>query len=145
VKLENVTQLGEPLVMRVKAEVSQLVRVEGQGFALKSLFPLHLAQLATMPNRQTPLLLGASSHFELDFQIVVPKTVRMPATLPGGTVRDGERVVEVKDTVEGHSIRLVRLIDIPAARVQPGKEYAGFIDFVQKADTLVEREIALGR
>jgi cellulose synthase operon protein C len=145
VKLENVTQLGEPLVMRVKAEVSQLVRVEGQGFALKSLFPLHLAQLATMPNRQTPLLLGASSHFELDFQIVVPKTVRMPATLPGGTVRDGERVVEVKDTVEGHSIRLVRLIDIPAARVQPGKEYAGFVDFVQKADTLVEREIALGR
>ncbi len=145
VKLENMTQLGEPLVMVVKAEVSQLVRPEGQGFAVKSLFPLHLAQLATQPSRQTPLLLGASSHFELDFQIVVPQTVRMPALLPQGTVKDGERIVEVKDAVAGHAIRLVRLIDIPAARVQPGKEYAGFVDFVQKADTLVEREIVLGK
>ena len=145
VKLENVAALNEPLVMKVKAEVSQLVRVEGQGFALKSLFPLHLAQLATMPNRQTPLLLGASSHFELDFEIVTPKTTRMPTTLPTGTVKDGERIVEVKDTVSGHAIRLLRRIDIPASRVQPGKEYAAFVDFVQKADTLVEREIVLGR
>ncbi|MBK6465307.1 MAG: hypothetical protein IPF92_30535 [Myxococcales bacterium] len=145
VQLENMTHLGEPLVMKVKAEVTQLVRSEGAGFALKSLFPLHLAQLATLPTRQTPLLLGASSHFELDFQIVVPASVRMPAELPGGTLRDGERVVMVKDAVEGHSLRLVRVIDIPAARVQPGAEYAGFVAFVQKADALVEREIALGR
>ncbi len=145
VKLENKTSLGLPLVMKVKAEVAQLVRVQGQGFSLKALFPLHLAQLAALPQRQTPLLLGASSRFELDFQIVVPQSVRMPSALPGGSLQDGERVVLVKDAVEGHSIRLVRRIDIPAARIQPGKEYAGFLDFVQKADTLVEREILLGK
>jgi len=145
VKLENMAQLGEPLVMKVKAEVSQLVRPDTRGLVLKSLFPLHLAQLATLQTRQTPLLLGASSHFELDFQIVAPKSVRMPASIPSGTVKDGERIVDVKDSVAGQSIRLLRTIDLPAARVQPGAEYAAFVDFVQKADTLVEREILLGR
>ena len=76
--------------------------------------------------------------------VVVPAGMRVPATLPQGEARDGERVVQVKDVVHGHAIELSRLIDVPAGRVQPN-EYATFQRFTQAADALVEREIALGR
>ena len=106
---------------------------------------MRFAQLAALPSRQTPLLLGVSSHVEVKFEVVVPESMKVPATLPGAVLRDGERVVEVKDAVHGHAILLDRVVDIPAGRVQPGAEYAKFGHFVQDADTLLEHEILVGR
>ena len=69
----------------------------------------------------------------------------MPASLPAGDARDGERVVRVRDAVHGHAIELDRVIDIPAGRVLPGDEYQRFQSFTRRADELVESEIVLGK
>ena len=144
-RMENKEDLAAPLVLKMKAEVPQLARSLGGGkMVLKQLFAVDIAQIATLPQRQTPLLLGSSSHVEVDFQILTPTTMRLPPTLPGGELRDGDRSVVVKDSVEGNALKLVRLIDIPAGRVQPGAEYARFVQFTQSADQLLAREIALG-
>jgi tetratricopeptide (TPR) repeat protein len=143
-KVENAEALDRPLAFRVRAEVPQFLKPQGRGFVLGSIFPLRLAQLATLPVRETPLLLGASSHVEVKFEVVLPTTMRMPASLPQGEVRDGDRVVRVKDTVNGHAIELSRYVDVPAGRVQPGEEYARFLAFAQRADAMVERDILLG-
>ena len=74
-----------------------------------------------------------------------PESYRLPATIPGGELRDGDRSVSVKDAVEGRGIMLRRIVDIPAGRVQPGAEYAKFVAFTQQADQLLEKEIALGK
>ena len=144
-KIENKDELSRPLTLRLTAEASQLARVEGQHLVIKALFPMHLAQLAGLPSRQTPLLLGASSHVDVKFEIVLPESMRMPASLPDGELHDGERVVVVKDAIHGHAILLERSVDIPAGRVRPGAEYAQFGHFVQEADALLERDIAIGR
>ena len=143
-KIENKQDLGLPLIVRTRAEVPELARPQGNGYVLRALFPMRIAQLATLPSRQTPLLLANSSHAEVRFTIVVPEAVKVPASLPGGEVRDGERVVSVKDAVHGHAITLDRTIDIPAGRVQPGDAYAKFQRFTQEADALVERDVQLG-
>lgn len=144
-RMENKEDLAAPLVLKMKAEVPQLARSVGGGkLLLKQLFAVDIAQVAALPQRQTPLLLGTSSHVEVSFQIVTPSTMRLPASLPGGELRDGDRSVIVKDTVEGNAIKLRRVIDIPAGRVQPGAEYARFVAFTQSADQLLAREIALG-
>jgi hypothetical protein len=144
-KIENKDDIEAPLTLRIEAEASQLARANGKSLVLKSLFPMRFAQLAALPSRQTPLLLGVSSHVEVKFEVVVPESMKVPATLPGAVLRDGERVVEVKDAVHGHAILLDRVVDIPAGRVQPGAEYAKFGHFVQDADTLLEHEILVGR
>jgi hypothetical protein len=144
VEVANKADVGEPLSVRVKADVPQIVRAQGGRVVLKSLFPLRLAQLATLPQRQTPVFLGSSSHVEVKFQVVVPETWKVPTSLPTGEAKDGERVVRVADAVHGHAIVLDRYVDIPAGRVQPGEEYARFQRFAQEADALVEREIVLG-
>jgi tetratricopeptide (TPR) repeat protein len=144
-RIENKDDLGAPLVLRMKAEVPQLARSAGGGkLLLKQLFAVDIAQIASLPQRQTPLLLGTSSHVEVNFQILAPTSMRLPASLPSATLRDGDRSVVVKDTVEGNALKLDRVVDIPAGRVQPGAEYARFVQFTQAADQLLAREIALG-
>ncbi len=144
-RMENKDDLAAPLVLKMKADVPQLARNIGGGkLLLKQLFSVDIAQIASLPQRQTPLLLGSSSHVEVDFQIIAPTTMRLPASLPGGELRDGDRSVIVKDAVEGNALKLVRVVDIPAGRVQPGAEYARFVQFTQSADELLAREIAIG-
>ena len=144
-KIENAEDLGAPLVLRMKAEVSQLARPAGDKMLVKSLFPVNIAQIASLPTRQTPLLLASSSHVDVRFEIQVDGSLRLPASLPTGTLKDGDRSITVSDKIEGRSIMLNRLVDIPAGRVQPGADYAKFVTFTQNADQLLEREIAVGR
>ncbi len=144
-KIEHKADLDEPVVVHVTADVPSIARVTGKDVVLKPLFGVHLAQLATLPTRQTPLLLGAASHVETHFDVVAPASLRMPASLPPLDLHNGERVVTVKDAVRGHELHLDRVIDLPAGRVQPGAEYAAFQKFVQQADAALEREIVLGR
>jgi tetratricopeptide (TPR) repeat protein len=143
-KIENNEDLAAPLVLRMKADVPQLARSAGSRLVLKALFPVNIAQIASLPQRQTPLLLASSSHVEVRFEIQAPPNVQLPGSLPNGELKDADRTVSVKDAVEGRSILLRRLVDIPAGRVQPGVDYARFVAFTQGADQLLEREIALG-
>jgi cellulose synthase operon protein C len=145
VTVENKAELDKPLVLKTKAEVPQFARETSGGLALKPLFPVHLIQLATLPVRQTPMLIGTSSHLEVNVEVVVPDTMRMPASLPTGEVRSGERFVRVSDSVKGHAIFLNRLVDIPAGRVAVGAEYTEFQQFVEQGDRLFEGEALIGR
>ena len=144
-KIENSEDLAAPLVLRMHAEIPQIARRAGNKMVLKALFPVSIAQVASLATRQTPLLLASSSHVEVRFEIVAPENLQLPGSIQGGELRDGDRTVTVSDTVQGHSIILHRIVDIPAGRVQPGAEYARFVAFTQQADGLLEREIALGR
>ncbi|MBS2016567.1 MAG: tetratricopeptide repeat protein [Deltaproteobacteria bacterium] len=143
--IKNADDLAAPLVLVMKADVPQIARTgSGNKMILKALFPVSIAQIASLAQRQTPLLLASSSHVEVSFQITPPDSFRLPGSLPTGELKDGDRSVSVKDGIEGRSVVLRRVVDIPAGRVQPGAEYARFVAFTQQADQLLEREIALG-
>ncbi len=142
--LENKSDPTAPLVVKTHLDVPELARRSGKMMVLRALFPMRIGQLATLPTRQTPLLLGSASHAEVRFTVVVPESMRAPVTLPTGEVKDGDRFVSVRDAVHGHAVTLDRVIDLPAGRVQPGADYARFQKFTQDADALVERDVALG-
>ncbi len=145
VKIENREALDLPLIVRMTGDAPQVARLVGGNMSVKSLFPMRIAQLASLPTRQTPLLLGAASHVEVKFDIVVPESMRMPTVLPSGEARDGERIVRVTDTIRGRAVHMDIFVDIAAGRITPGAEYAKFQRFAQDADSLVERELVLGR
>jgi cellulose synthase operon protein C len=54
-KLENAKNLAAPLIVHTHLEVPQFARTQGDQVVLTSLFGVHLAHLATLPQRQTPL------------------------------------------------------------------------------------------
>jgi hypothetical protein len=145
IAIEHQRDLDRPIVVHVKADVPQLVKSAGSRLVLRPLFSVRVAQLAALPQRQTPLMLPSSSHAEVHFEVVLPASWKVPDALGTRETRDGERVVTVKDTVAGHAIRLERVVDIPAGRIEPGAPYEAFTRFAQDADASLEREIVLAR
>jgi hypothetical protein len=144
-KVENRSTIDQPLVLRMRIEVPQLAKVVQSYLSLRSVFPLDLRELAQLPQRQTPLLRRGSYHTEVHFDVVFPESMKMPASIPGGEARHGDAIVVVKDAVHGHAITLDRIVDLPAGRVQPGDDYARYRQFARDADTLLEREVLIGR
>jgi hypothetical protein len=134
-----------PLVLHLEAEVPELARKSSAGLTIAPLFPMNLNELAALAERQTPLLISQAFHVEVHFEIAVPDGMRLPKDLAPAQARDGERTVIVNDAVRGHSLFLDRIVDIPAGRVQPGAEYAGYVRFIHDGDNLVQRQIVLGR
>jgi cellulose synthase operon protein C len=143
--VEQQADPSKPLVVRFVVDMADLVRMSAGRGTLKSLYPVHLSQLATLPERQTALILGAASYLDVHVQVVFPQDFRMPASLPTADMRDGERSVRVADAVNGHAIDLSRTVDLPAGRVNAGADYAAFVAFVQKSDQLTDREIVVGK
>ena len=146
VTIEGRDTLDQPLVLKAELDLPALARPLGNGrFALRSLFPAHLSALATLPSRETPLLLSAASHMETHLTIVLPPTMNLPASLDAVDLTDGDRTTKVHDKVEGHALVIDRVVDMPAGRVGPGAPYAAFQHFTQASDTALEREIVIGK
>jgi tetratricopeptide (TPR) repeat protein len=141
--VEHKDDASVPLVVKIDAEVPGLARVGSGGLAIMPIFPMNLTELATLPERQTPLLFQLAFHVEVHFEIVVPDGLHMPANLAPAEARDGDSTVLVKDAVHGHSLSLDRVVDIPAGRIQPGADYARFLRFIREGDNLVRRELLL--
>jgi hypothetical protein len=142
--IDGKADLDAPLVIKVRIQIPSLAKPVAQGLALEPILAVHLGQLAGLPERHTPLLRRASLHAEVRVRVVMPEALRMPADLTKGEVSFGDARVSVKDAVNGHAIDFDRVIDLPAARVQPGDEYTRYQRFARDADALVTREVLIG-
>jgi hypothetical protein len=145
IKLEGALVRDQPLVMHLRVEVPELAKPNATGLALRPPFVPTLAQLAALPERHTPLLRRASWRAQVKVRVVLPESVRMPSSMPGGEARDADSSVRVSDSVNGHAIDFDRVVDLPAGRVAPGAEYAAWQKFIRDADTLLSRNVALGK
>jgi len=143
--IEHKDDPSAPLILHLKAEVPELARKTSGGLVIASVFPMNLTDLASLAERQTPLLIQLAFHVEVHFEIAVPDSLQLPTGLAPVEARDGERTIRVHDSVRGHSLVLDRVVDIPAGRVQPGAEYARYLRFIHDGDNLVQRELVLGR
>jgi cellulose synthase operon protein C len=145
IKVVGADSRDEALVMRLAVEVPELAKPTASGLTLRPPFVPPLAQLASLPERHTPLLRRTSWHAQVRVQAVLPDSVKLPAVLPRGEARDGAARVVVSDAVNGHAISFDRVVDLPAGRVAPGDEYASWQKFIRDADTLLSRNVPLGR
>lgn len=133
--------LDAPLVIRMTVKVRHFARPVSGGLSLTPPFSLPVGQLATLPARQTPLLISESIHRVVDLELELPKgaTARLPAP---ASVKDGDRIVERRDSVKAGVLRLQRQIHIPAGRVQP-QSYAAFARFAESADDALSTTVAI--
>jgi tetratricopeptide (TPR) repeat protein len=99
-------------------------------------FGPRLSQFATLPARQTPIVLVESVSQSLRLSIELPAGASVQAAPAPQRIENGERRVEVADSGGGGTLVLDRRITLPAGRVQPG-EYAAFLDFVRRADEVL--------
>lgn len=128
-----------PLVIRMSITVSRFAQRDGKALRIQPPLAPDLGHMATLPARQTPLLIGESLHRQIDVAIELPANARPdPATL--ATVENDGRRVVVSDATDGRVFRIRRSIDIPAGRVQPS-DYPRFARFAHDADGALSRPI----
>ena len=141
----DATELDQPLVMHLRIEVPQFAKPVAGGLLGPSALRAEprAARVAAGPPHADPPARGVArgGPRPVDF----PDSFKMPAGVAHGEPRDGDALVAVHDAVDGHSIDFDRVIDMAAGRVQPGDEYAAWQKFVREADSLLSREVTLGR
>lgn len=141
-QIEKLDDEDSPLTLRLDLEMVGFANPTENGLSIVPPFVPRLTSFATLPTRQTALLLASALHTEIDLRIKLPVGLR-PAQAPlRAKLADGDRTVTVADELTGDVLRLNRRIDVPTGRV-PVDHYGAFARFVRAADQADGREIEL--
>ena len=145
-KIDNRDNLDQPLILRMSASMPGFAQVDGRALTIVPPFAPRISAIARLPERQTPLLLGAATHQKLELAIELPPGSTLETPLVPAKIVDQDRVVTLADRTAAGGLVLVRDIDMPTGRVQP-RDYAAFVAFARRADDALARSIRvrLGR
>jgi tetratricopeptide (TPR) repeat protein len=138
--LDHFDDLDSPLVIRARAKIPGFAQRSGDLLLIAPPFGPHVAQLAALPQRQTPLLMAEATHREINLHIVLPRGAELASDPIQVKIVDGDRSVFVADTAKPSELALVRTINLPAGRVQP-KDYPEFLAFAQRADDALSQSV----
>ncbi len=131
-ELEALDDLDQPLALKMRAEMSGFAHNAGPELMIAPPFAPEVSQLAALPARQTPLLIGETTHQEVRLRVELPPGAKVHGARKT-TVQEQGFVVRVADRVEDGVLLLDRVVDIPAGRVLPAA-YPRFVDFARRAD-----------
>jgi cellulose synthase operon protein C len=138
-ELADRDDLDKPLLLRMTAEVPAFASRQGKELRIAPPFAPRLGQYATLPTRQTPILLSTDQDLSVSMKIHLPPGARVE--LPESSLlRDGEYRVEVRDRMVGEDLVLERVLRLPAGRI-PVADYERFAQFTRAADAALNRDI----
>jgi hypothetical protein len=138
--LEHVKDLDEPVVVRMIADVPTFAQQSGNALIIAPPFTPDFAKIASLPERQTPMLMLAATDQKVQLTIQLPPGARLVSPLTPRHVDDGGRRVAVEDRAEGNRLTMARSVILPAGRVQP-EDYKAFLGFVRRADDALRSSI----
>jgi hypothetical protein len=142
VEIEHQADLDEPVVMKMKLDVSDFAHRRGANLVLSPPFPIRISQVTGLPRRQTPLVLGQPTYAKVHLSLKLPPNARVVSDLSRGEISNADRKVSVHDRQEGGTLVLDRVVDIPAGRIEPSG-YDALRDFAQRADETMMRDIVI--
>jgi cellulose synthase operon protein C len=144
IEVKNLGDLDAPLVLAMKLEMSSFARARPGELVVAPPFPLHLASLAALPVRETPLYISEkiATRVAVRYRVNLPPGAHVSTALASTNAADGGRTAKVADHAEPGVLVLDRVVDLPAGRVQPGA-YAAFQEFARTADSALRRDIVV--
>lgn len=140
--INDLDDLDKPLSFELHAEVPHFAQLSGKTLILSPPFMPQLSGLARLPSRQTPLLIGEAEHHEVELSIEFPKNAKITSKIQSGQLKDADRRVTLKDELGQNALKLHRVVDMPAGRIQPA-DYAAFVEFARDADEALSSSIRI--
>jgi hypothetical protein len=135
-KVEGLDDPDAPIRIVTKSRARAFAQPVGKTLVVQPPFVPRMSQYATLPARQTPLLIADSLSQRVKLTIELPRGAALETRLGPAEVRDGERSVVIADKAAGGTITLERRVSIPAGRVQT-RDYPKFLDFTRQADEAI--------
>ena len=141
--IEGQDDLDAPLVVEMVAGVGNFAETDAQRSVIEPPLMPRLTRLATLPERQTPLLIRESMHQSARLEIALEPGTSVWGTRQG-KVESGEYSVVARDVVQGDVLVIDREVSIAAGRVSPA-DYGRFQRFTREAEELLSQPIVLTR
>lgn len=130
-----------PVFLQMQAEMAHFaLKAEGQ-LRLSPPFAPRLSRFASLPSRQTPILLSSEQRWDVHLKIELPPDARVELPVPV-TLRFGDHLVEVSDSFQAGRLTLRRKVHLRTGRVAP-EDYPDFVRFTREADAALSAEIQI--
>ncbi len=132
--IEGVADPDAPIRIVTRSRARSFAQMVGSTLLVAPpAFTPRLSQFATLPVRQTPLLIVESISQDVKISVELPPGASVQTAVTPNKLADGERKVDVEDSVKGQTLLFERHVTLPAGRIQPN-EYPSFLDFTRRAD-----------
>jgi hypothetical protein len=143
-EVENLAELDAPLVLAMKIRMPNFARPQGDELVISPPFLVHLANLAGLPARETPLYISEqiATRSVVRLRVKLPEGARVATRLSPVSAEDSGRAVKVSDRLERGDLVFDRVVDLPAGRVQP-EDYKVFQQFARRADAALKRDVVV--
>lgn len=139
-EIQALDDLDAPLSLKMKVSMLGFATPEGNALVITPPFAARLAGYATLPSRETPLLIAEAQRSDVSLRVQLPAGVGAPELPAPRTLAWRGIRVDLKDRLEGRVLVIERVVDVPAGRVRP-EEYAEFAAFVREADDAISASI----
>jgi hypothetical protein len=141
--IEGQGDLDAPLVVEMQVGAGKFAEVGPDRTVIEPPLMPRLTRLASLPERQTPLLIREAMHQSARLEIALEPGTEVWGTRQG-EVREGEYRVVARDSVNGDTLVLDREVSIAAGRVSPA-DYPRFLAFTREAEQLLAQPIVLSK
>ncbi len=141
-KVEGIDNPDAPIVIRTRSKMRSFAQAVGGSLLIQPPFTMRVSQFASLPSRQTPLLIVEPTQQSVRLNINLPAGAKIQTPVGQKKVEDGERKVVVGDKLDGARLTLSREIFIPSGRIQPD-QYRRFLDFARRADDALMSSVRL--
>jgi tetratricopeptide (TPR) repeat protein len=132
--IEGVADADAPIRIVTRSRARSFAQVVGGTLLVAPPnFTPRLSQFATLPVRQTPLLMVEAISQDVRVAVELPAGASVQTNMTPSKLSNGERKVTVNDAVQGQSLVFERHVSLPAGRIQPN-DYPSFLEFTRQAD-----------
>ncbi len=132
-KVEGVDDPDAPIVIKTHSTMRTFAQSIGGSLLIQPPFSTRVTQFASLPSRQTPLLIVEPTQQNVHLEVALPRGAELQSPVGPRRVEDGERKIIVDDKAQAGKLTLHRQVFIPSGRIQPDA-YPRFLDFARKAD-----------
>jgi hypothetical protein len=133
-RIEGVNDPDAPIRIITRSRARSFAQAVGSTLIIAPPgFTPRLSQFATLPTRQTPLLMVESVSQDVKLSVELPAGTSVQSSVTPKKLANGERLVEVGDSVKGQTLLFERHVTLPAGRIQPS-DYPAFLEFTREAD-----------
>jgi cellulose synthase operon protein C len=141
--IEGQKDLDAPLTVDMQVVIAKFAEVGPNRIVIEPPLMPRLTRLASLAERQTPLLIRESMHQSARLEITLEPGMNVWGARQG-EVKDGEYRVVARDSVSEKQLVLDREVSIAAGRVSPA-DYARFLAYAREAEQLLAQPIVLTR
>jgi tetratricopeptide (TPR) repeat protein len=132
--IEGVADPDAPIRIVTRSRARSFAQIVGGALLVAPPnFTPRLSQFATLPARQTPLLMVESISQDVRVAVKLPTGSSILTKITPVKLANGERRVEVDDSAQEQTLVFERHVNLPAGRIQPN-DYPSFLEFTRQAD-----------